>query len=111
MAPGRRSLIRHPTARSPSARRRVRRFDGCPGYLPRCMLGCGPSARFAHGRLWSTLTILPREVVERSATGDVQLRVTNSLDRLIWAAWPALDVINLGLHLHRGRATSLLPRR
>ncbi len=62
---------------------------------------------FAHGRLWATLAVLQRdEVVDLPAPGDVGLRVTNSLDRLIWATMAAVDVVDTGLRLYRKRAAS-----
>jgi hypothetical protein len=61
---------------------------------------------FAHGRLWATLALLPREIVDHPTPGDVGLKVTNSLDRLIWATMAAVDVVNVGLQLYRTRAVS-----
>jgi hypothetical protein len=61
---------------------------------------------FAHGRLRATLAVLPREVVDLPTPGDVGLKVTNSLDRLIWGTMAAVDVVNVGLQLYRTRAVS-----
>lgn len=61
---------------------------------------------FAHGRLWATLSVLPREVIELDDPGMVGLRFTNSWKPLTWAAMTAVDVVDRGLDLYRARAAS-----
>jgi hypothetical protein len=61
---------------------------------------------FAHGRLWATLSVLPREVVELDVPGTVGLRFTNSWKALTWTTMTAVDVIDRGLALYRTRAAS-----
>ena len=56
--------------------------------------------------LWATLAVLPREVVDLPTPGEVGLKVTNSLNRLIWATIVTVDVVNVGLQLYRTRAAS-----
>ena len=61
---------------------------------------------FAHGRLWATLPVLPREVVELDVPGTVGLRFTNSWKALTWTTMTAVDDVDRGLALHRTRAAS-----
>lgn len=59
---------------------------------------------FAHVRLWPTLAVLDREELPSNAPGDVTLKVTSSLDRVLWAVWAGLDVTEHGVNLFRLRA-------
>jgi hypothetical protein len=57
---------------------------------------------FAHGRVWAMLSVLDREEqLPGSSSGDVLLKVTSSLDRVLWPAWAASDVIEHGLDRYR----------
>lgn len=92
--------------RPPSSTEIVRAADAASSSPIRVLTPWRICSGFAHGRLWATLAILPREVVDLPTPGDIGLKVTNSLDRLIWATMAAVDVINLGLDLYRTRAAS-----
>jgi hypothetical protein len=63
---------------------------------------------FAHARLWPTLSVLDREELPSKAPGDVTLKVTSSLDRVLWAVWAGLDVTEHGVDLFRRRAAAAL---
>jgi hypothetical protein len=59
---------------------------------------------FAHGRRWSTVFYLQQEEAQ-GPSGQPRLLMTNSYDRMIIAAWAALDVTEHALRLYtRGAA-------
>lgn len=61
---------------------------------------------FAHGRLWPTLSVLPREVVELDVPGTVGVRYSNCWKPMTWVTMTAVDVIDRGIALYRTRAAS-----
>lgn len=61
---------------------------------------------FAHGRTWATVSVLEREEFESHTPGDVLLKLTSSVDRVMWAAWAAADTIDKGVELYRSRSSS-----
>jgi hypothetical protein len=58
---------------------------------------------FAHGRPWVFLGGLNSETVRETGLGMTQLRLTNSMDRAMWAADGGLRVIEAALRVHRDR--------
>ncbi len=62
---------------------------------------------FAHGRPWAYLGGLAAETVREARPGISQLRLTNSMDRALWAAEGGLRVIEAALRVHRDRTTLL----
>ena len=61
---------------------------------------------FAHGRLWPSLSVLPREEIELDVPGAVGVRFTNSWKPMTWTTMTAVDVIDRGISLYRTRAAS-----
>jgi hypothetical protein len=61
---------------------------------------------FAHGRMWSTLSILEREVFESDDPSVAVLRITNRLDRVLWAVTASHDLLVQLLRLYELRAIS-----
>lgn len=64
---------------------------------------------FAHGRMWAWIAVLNHEELPGAPPGEYRLRVTSTLDRVLWAAWAATDVAERGLELFRRRAASWYP--
>jgi hypothetical protein len=59
---------------------------------------------FAHGRLWSSLSLLEREVFPSGEPRVATLRLTNSLSAVLWPTWVAHDLVVSALHLYEQRA-------
>jgi hypothetical protein len=59
---------------------------------------------FAHGRLWSSLSLLEREVFPSGAPNVATLRLTNSLSAVLWPTWVAHDLVVSALQLYEQRA-------
>jgi hypothetical protein len=72
------------------------------GILDAWRVGSG----FAHGRSWSALGYLEREVLPAHEPGIAQLRLTNRADTVLWVTWAAYDLINAVLELFDRRARS-----
>lgn len=60
---------------------------------------------FAHGRLWPMLAMLNREVLPGPDSSTARLKVTSSLDRVLFALMAARDVTEYALQLYQLRAT------
>lgn len=58
----------------------------------------------AHGRLWSSLSLLEREVFLSGEPSVATLRLTNSLSAVLWPTWVAHDLVVSALHLYEQRA-------
>lgn len=61
---------------------------------------------FAHGRLWPSLSMLDREVQPGRLRDDAAVRITNSMDRVLWASWVGHDPVRETLRLHSQRSSS-----
>jgi hypothetical protein len=60
-------------------------------------------AGFSHGRLWATLSMLDREVVEKLDSRVVYLRVRNSKERVLWALSVAMDLVRFAASQYERR--------
>lgn len=60
---------------------------------------------FSHGRPWSSLGVLEREEVERDSAGNLDVRQSNSLDRVLFPALTAFNIFEAtsGIFDRRGR--------
>jgi hypothetical protein len=85
------------------AEKHVRSVDGDP--LTHLVLRWRVCSGFAHGRPWAYLGGLNSETVRETGPGTRQLRLTNSMDRALWAAEGGLRVIEAALRVHRDRTT------
>jgi hypothetical protein len=83
------------------AEKHVRSIDGDP--LIHLLLRWRSCSGFAHGRAWVFLSVLDSETVRETGPGISQLRLTNSMDRALWAADGGLRVIDAALRVHRDR--------
>jgi hypothetical protein len=86
------------------AEKHVRSIHGDP--LDHLLLRWRSCSGFAHGRAWAFLAALNSETVRETGPGTRQLRLTNSMDRALWAAEGGLRVIEAALRVHRDRTTS-----
>lgn len=80
--------------------------DGLPNSHMSRLAAWKVCSGFAHGRLWSTLSVLDQETFPGATEETATLRITNSLDRVLWTVWVAHDLVRDTLHLFRQRAAS-----
>ncbi|MGH9250869.1 MAG: hypothetical protein ACRD0W_15290 [Acidimicrobiales bacterium] len=62
-------------------------------------------AGFSHARLWTTLSVLDRKQVESDDPDVAHMMVTSSLERILWAAMSAHNVVIAAAHLYAQRRT------
>lgn len=85
----------HPTqsVKKPTSTGIVREAEAASGSRVHVLTAWRVGSGFAHGRVWSMLSMLDKAAMLPGEAGDVyELRVTNSLDRVLWCAWAAEDV-------------------
>ncbi len=77
------------------------------GYTPLNALAAWRTCSgFAHGRLWSSLSLLQRQVFPSTDPEVATLRLTNRLHAVLWPAWAAHDLVVGTLQLYDQRAAS-----
>jgi hypothetical protein len=77
-----------------------------PGVTMRSLAAWQVCSGFAHGRTWSSLSLLEREVVAHPQPGVVLLSLTNRLGAVLWAVGAASELVNATLALFAQRAAS-----
>lgn len=84
----------------------IRWADGQHFSSMRVLLAWQVGSGFAHGRLWSSISVLDREARQSTDPEVALLRLTNSKDRVLWVMWAAFDLLAATIKLFEQRSVA-----